>query len=100
MLCTEGCQQGCLLGTLLFCLSVVDLVAEVAARHPSVQVVGFADDYRFVGPADIAMIALVLGSPARHVGWVSRAGEILGDDLICPRTGIAYMENNGELIEK
>lgn len=31
--------------------------------------------------------ALVLGAPARQVGWVSRTGERLGEDLICPRTG-------------
>ena len=49
---------------------------------------------------NVKAYSLVLGSPARHVGWVSRAGEILGEDLICPRTGMAYMEKNGELFEK
>lgn len=36
---------------------------------------------------DVPPHALVLGTPARPVGWVSRTGERLGDDLICPRTG-------------
>jgi UDP-2-acetamido-3-amino-2,3-dideoxy-glucuronate N-acetyltransferase len=28
--------------------------------------------------------------PARRTGWVSRAGEKLGADLVCPRTGERY----------
>ena len=39
---------------------------------------------------DVADYALVAGVPARRIGWVSRAGERLGDDLICSRTGEAY----------
>ena len=39
---------------------------------------------------DVAAHALVIGSPARQVGWVSETGERLGDDLVCPRTGEAY----------
>jgi UDP-2-acetamido-3-amino-2,3-dideoxy-glucuronate N-acetyltransferase len=34
--------------------------------------------------------ALVVGVPARRIGWVSRVGEILGHDLICPKTGERY----------
>lgn len=34
--------------------------------------------------------ALMVGVPARQVGWVSRAGHRLGDDLICPETGDRY----------
>ncbi len=41
---------------------------------------------------DIADYALVLGAPARRVGWVSRTGDRLGPDLICPRTGERYRE--------
>lgn len=33
---------------------------------------------------------LVAGIPARHIGWVSRTGERLSDDLVCPRTGEQY----------
>ena len=42
--------------------------------------------------------ALVAGVPARRIGWVSRTGERLGDDLICPRTGERYALENGALI--
>jgi UDP-2-acetamido-3-amino-2,3-dideoxy-glucuronate N-acetyltransferase len=39
---------------------------------------------------DVAAHALVAGVPARRTGWVSHAGERLGDDLVCPRTGRRY----------
>lgn len=39
---------------------------------------------------DVPAYALVLGNPARQVGWVSAAGERLGDDMVCPRTGARY----------
>lgn len=41
---------------------------------------------------DVAPHALMVGAPARRVGWVSRAGERLGPDLVCPRTGERYVE--------
>jgi len=34
--------------------------------------------------------ALMAGTPARRIGWVSKAGGRLGDDLICPIDGTAY----------
>lgn len=34
--------------------------------------------------------ALVAGVPARRIGWVSEAGEVMGEDLTCPRTGERY----------
>jgi UDP-2-acetamido-3-amino-2,3-dideoxy-glucuronate N-acetyltransferase len=34
--------------------------------------------------------ALVVGNPAKQIGWVSKAGERLGDDMVCPRTGEKY----------
>jgi UDP-2-acetamido-3-amino-2,3-dideoxy-glucuronate N-acetyltransferase len=37
-------------------------------------------------------LALMAGVPARRVGWVSHAGEVLGEDLVCPRTGDRYAE--------
>lgn len=40
---------------------------------------------------DVPDFALVIGNPARFAGWVGRAGERLGDDLICPRTGERYI---------
>lgn len=46
---------------------------------------------------DVADYALVAGIPARRIGWVSRTGERLGDDLVCPRTGERYVEDDGKL---
>jgi UDP-2-acetamido-3-amino-2,3-dideoxy-glucuronate N-acetyltransferase len=39
---------------------------------------------------DVPAHALVAGVPARRIGWVSHAGERLGPDLVCPRTGRRY----------
>jgi UDP-2-acetamido-3-amino-2,3-dideoxy-glucuronate N-acetyltransferase len=46
---------------------------------------------------DVPDFALMTGVPARKVGWVSRAGERLKDDLICPRDGDHYAIENGLL---
>ena len=37
---------------------------------------------------------LVVGTPAAPMGWVSKSGERLGDDLICPRTRERYEETD------
>jgi UDP-2-acetamido-3-amino-2,3-dideoxy-glucuronate N-acetyltransferase len=47
--------------------------------------------------SDVPDFALMLGIPARHVGWVSRMGERLGADLICKRSGELYEEINKTL---
>jgi UDP-2-acetamido-3-amino-2,3-dideoxy-glucuronate N-acetyltransferase len=47
---------------------------------------------------DVPAYALVVGNPVRQIGWVSEAGERLGDDLICPRDGSRYAEQDGGLI--
>lgn len=39
---------------------------------------------------DVPDHALVVGNPARQIGWVSEAGERLGEDMTCPRTGAVY----------
>ena len=44
--------------------------------------------------------SLVIGSPAKHIGWVSESGERLGPDLICKRTGEIYEKKNGNLYKK
>ena len=51
---------------------------------------------------DVPPYALMAGSPARRIGWMSKAGGRLGDDLICPRTGEEYREttNGLELIRE
>lgn len=48
---------------------------------------------------DVPPFALMVGVPARRVGWVSRVGEILDETLICPRTGTRYIENGEGLRE-
>lgn len=47
--------------------------------------------------ADVPSYALMVGAPAQFVGWVSRTGERLGHDLVCPRTGERYACDNGIL---
>jgi UDP-2-acetamido-3-amino-2,3-dideoxy-glucuronate N-acetyltransferase len=39
---------------------------------------------------DVPNSGLVLDNPARQAGRVSRSGERLGPDLVCPRTGETY----------
>ncbi|MEL7214113.1 MAG: DapH/DapD/GlmU-related protein [Pseudomonadota bacterium] len=46
---------------------------------------------------DVPEFALAAGVPAKQIGWVSKSGERLGDDLICPRTGERYVKENGVL---
>jgi UDP-2-acetamido-3-amino-2,3-dideoxy-glucuronate N-acetyltransferase len=47
--------------------------------------------------SDIPEYALVVGVPARRIGWMSRSGERLGEDLVCPRDGSRYREVDGRL---
>ncbi|MEQ8603721.1 MAG: acyltransferase [Marivibrio sp.] len=49
---------------------------------------------------DVEDHALVVGNPARRIGWVSRVGERLAEDLVCPRTGEAYDETDRGLEPK
>ncbi len=49
---------------------------------------------------DVPDHALVVGNPARHIGWVSRTGDRLDDSLICPRTGEAYRFSENGLVSK
>ena len=46
---------------------------------------------------DVPAHALMIGVPARQRGWVSCSGDILGDDLVCPRTGERYIETQDGL---
>ncbi|WP_386171444.1 acyltransferase [Sulfitobacter pontiacus] len=42
--------------------------------------------------------ALMAGIPAKRIGWVSRSGDRLSDELICPRTGERYAEDGDNLM--
>lgn len=52
---------------------------------------------------DVPDFALVVGVPARQIGWVGKAGQRLSDDgngrWTCPATGAAYVESDGVLTE-
>lgn len=62
-------------------------------------------DYCFVGAgavvtSDVPAHAVVVGVPARQVGWVSHAGERLGPDLVCPTSRRRYeVDQAGRLVE-
>ncbi len=47
---------------------------------------------------DVPAFALMVGNPARRIGWVSAAGEILTDDLVCPSTGERYRIEGDTLV--
>jgi len=60
-------------------------------------------EYSFVAAGavvtrDVQDFALVAGVPAQRIGWVSRTGERLGEDLTCPRTGERYVERDDRLL--
>jgi len=42
----------------------------------------------------------MVGVPARRIGWMSRDGERLGPDLVCPRSGRRYREIAPNRIEE
>ena len=44
--------------------------------------------------------ALMMGAPARRVGWMSKAGSRLGHDLICPINGTSYRLTLPEKLEE
>lgn len=62
--------------------------------------------YCFIGAGaviirDVKPHAVMVGNPARQIGWMSHAGEKLGTDLICPREKRAYfVTEDGFLKEK
>jgi predicted dehydrogenase/acetyltransferase-like isoleucine patch superfamily enzyme len=62
-------------------------------------------EYAFVAAgavvtSDVPAFALMAGVPARRIGWVSHAGERLGRDLVCPRSGRHYRAAGPDRIEE
>jgi len=49
---------------------------------------------------DVPDFALMAGSPARRIGWVSHTGVRLGDDLICPESGRRYRQTGLDMLEE
>lgn len=49
---------------------------------------------------DVPPFALMAGVPARRIGWVSHAGEIMGKDLVCPREGRRYRQLGPDVLEE
>ena len=49
--------------------------------------------------SDVPAHALMLGVPARQVGWACECGNLLSDDLTCSQCGRAY-RNTGERLEE
>jgi predicted dehydrogenase/carbonic anhydrase/acetyltransferase-like protein (isoleucine patch superfamily) len=54
--------------------------------------------YSFIGAGavitkNVKPYAVMAGNPAKQIGWVSRSGEKLNEDLVCPREGRRYKVN-------
>lgn len=65
-------------------------------------------EYAFVGAGavvnhDVKAYALVIGVPARQIGWMSQLGERLplpiegSGEALCPQTGARYVLSNGHI---
>jgi UDP-2-acetamido-3-amino-2,3-dideoxy-glucuronate N-acetyltransferase len=48
---------------------------------------------------EVPAYALMAGTPAKRIGWMSKAGGRLGESLVCPIEGTAYREINNNKIE-
>lgn len=49
---------------------------------------------------EVPAYALMVGTPAKRIGWMSKAGGRLGDDLICPIDGTAYRLTSDDKLEE
>jgi len=61
-------------------------------------------EFSFIGAGavvtkDVAPFALMAGNPAKRIGWMSRQGERLKADLVCPRSGERYREVSSAQLE-
>lgn len=62
-------------------------------------------EYAFIGAGaviiqDVPPHALMVGVPARRIGWMSHAGERLDEGLICPREGRRYHLSGEDRLEE
>jgi len=48
---------------------------------------------------DVPPHALVVGAPAKRIGWACKCGETLPESLECARCGDFYIDDNGSLAE-
>ena len=48
----------------------------------------------------VPAFALMAGMPAKRIGWISKAGGRLGENLICPIDGTAYRQITSDSIEE
>ena len=49
---------------------------------------------------DVPSYALMAGTPAKRIGWMSKSGGKLTDDLICPINGDRYqLKNENKIVE-
>jgi len=81
-------QQGAAIGARAVCIAPVTIGAWATVAAGAVVT------------KDVPDFALVAGVPARRIGWVGKAGHPLRQEdgqWICPSTGQAYIEKNGEL---
>lgn len=49
---------------------------------------------------DVPAYAIMAGTPAKRIGWMSQAGGRLSDDLVCPIDGSVYLKVSEDKIEK
>ena len=84
---------------------IIDEGASIGARSvilPGVHIGRFAMVAAgAIATRDVPDFAIVLGGPAKRVGWAGMAGVPLerrdGDSWICPATGAIYSESGGLL---
>lgn len=61
--------------------------------------------YCFVGAGalintDVPDYALMVGNPARQIGWTCKCGEKLSNDFICPICGKRYLKSDKGLLDE
>lgn len=49
---------------------------------------------------DVPAFALMAGTPAKRIGWMSKAGARLKNDMVCPIDGSFYREIDSENLEE